>query len=90
MSTVDRDDSASAGFDQFDVEAVNRRDQQQPLYAARKKIHPKRAEGTFRRFKWLVMLVTLTIYYVTPWLRWDRGEFAPDQAVLIDLYNRRF
>ncbi len=36
------------------------------------------------------MVVTLAIYYVTPWLRWDRGPYAPDQAVLIDLANRRF
>ncbi|MEL6738806.1 MAG: cytochrome c oxidase accessory protein CcoG, partial [Pseudomonadota bacterium] len=34
--------------------------------------------------------ITLAIYYVTPWLRWDRGPFAPDQAVLVDLANRRF
>ncbi len=77
-------------FDKFDVEAVNRRDRQQPLYAARKKIHPKRANGQFRSLKWLIMIVTLGIYYATPWIRWDRGEFAPDQAVLIDLYHRRF
>ncbi len=62
----------------------------QPLYEKRKKIFPKRAEGQFRRFKWLVMLITLGIYYLTPWIRWDRGPFAPDQAVLIDLANRRF
>ena len=62
----------------------------EPLYEARKKIFPKRAEGRFRRFKWLVMLITLGIYYLTPWLRWDRGPYAPDQAVLIDLANRRF
>ena len=36
------------------------------------------------------MAVTLTIYYVTPWIRWDRGPYAPDQAVLVDLANRRF
>ena len=36
------------------------------------------------------MAVALAIYYVTPWLRWDRGPFAPDQAVLVDLANRRF
>ncbi len=36
------------------------------------------------------MAVTLTVYYVTPWLRWDRGPFAPDQAVLVDLAHRRF
>ena len=36
------------------------------------------------------MAVALTIYYVTPWLRWDRGPYAPDQAVLVDIANRRF
>ncbi len=61
-----------------------------PLYEKRKSVHNKRIDGPFRRFKWLVMVVTLAIYYVTPWLRWDRGPYAPDQAVLIDLANRRF
>jgi cytochrome c oxidase accessory protein FixG len=74
----------------YDVEAANSAALRQPLYAPRKKIFPKRASGYFRKFKWLVMLITLTIYYVTPWLRWDRGPFAPDQAVLVDLANRRF
>ena len=60
------------------------------LYAARVKIHPKRASGYFRNLKWLVMAVTLGIYYLTPWLRWDRGAHAPDQAVLVDLAHRRF
>lgn len=73
-----------------DVEAVNRAGQRPPLYAARKKIHPKRVFGNFRRLKWLIMLLTLGVYYITPWLRFDRGEYAPDQAVLVDLANRRF
>jgi cytochrome c oxidase accessory protein FixG len=60
------------------------------LFEARTKVHNKRIDGPFRRFKWFVMLVTLTIYYVTPWLRWDRGPYAPDQAVLVDVANRRF
>ncbi|WP_114522305.1 cytochrome c oxidase accessory protein CcoG [Altererythrobacter sp. ZODW24] len=60
------------------------------LFEKRKQVHPQRIDGNFRRFKWLVMIVTLAIYYVTPWLRWDRGPFAPDQAVLVDLANRRF
>lgn len=72
------------------VEPVNAKRNRTPLYASRKKIFPKRATGQFRRFKWLVMLVTLGIYYLTPWLRWDRGPYAPDQAVLVDLANRRF
>jgi cytochrome c oxidase accessory protein FixG len=36
------------------------------------------------------MGVTLGVYYVTPWLRWDRGPNAPDQAVLIDFSAQRF
>ncbi len=36
------------------------------------------------------MIFTLGIYYLTPWIRWDRGPNLPDQAVLIDLANRRF
>ncbi|MBZ9676263.1 cytochrome c oxidase accessory protein CcoG [Mesorhizobium sp. ES1-1] len=76
--------------ERLEAEAVNSAKTRQPLYAARKKIFPKRASGNFRRFKWLVMAITLGIYYLTPWLRWDRGPFAPDQAVLLDLANRRF
>lgn len=60
------------------------------LYEKRKPVYPQKINGPFRRFKWLVMAVTLTIYYGTPWLRWDRGPYAPDQAVLVDLANRRF
>ncbi|MEO1000585.1 MAG: cytochrome c oxidase accessory protein CcoG, partial [Pseudomonadota bacterium] len=60
------------------------------LYAARVPIFPRRVQGWFRRFKWALMLVTLGIYYVTPWIRWDRGPNLPDQAVLVDLAGRRF
>ncbi|MBX7502515.1 cytochrome c oxidase accessory protein CcoG [Qipengyuania sp. YG27] len=60
------------------------------LYEPRRQVHNKRIDGPFRRFKWFVMLVTLAIYYITPWIRWDRGAYAPDQAVLVDLANRRF
>ncbi len=80
----------SFDIERAEVEPVNSAKLRQPLYAPRKKVFPKRANGTFRRFKWLVMAITLGIYYLTPWLRWDRGPHAPDQAVLIDLANRRF
>ncbi|MCM2474886.1 cytochrome c oxidase accessory protein CcoG [Rhizobium sp. CG5] len=82
--------AASAEIERSDAEAVNSAKTRRPLYEARAKIFPKRASGRFRQFKWLVMLVTLGIYYLTPWLRWDRGAYAPDQAVLIDLAHRRF
>ena len=75
-----------------DVKAVNAGAKASglPLYKTRTKIFPKRAEGNFRRLKWQIMLVTLAIYYVTPWLRWDRGPYAPNQAVLVDIAHRRF
>ena len=60
------------------------------LYAAREPIFPRRVSGRFRTLKWWIMAVTLGIYYITPWLRWDRGPSLPDQAVLIDMANRRF
>ena len=60
------------------------------LFEARRKIFAKSVRGPFRRFKWAVMAVTLLVYYVTPWLRWDRGPYAPHQAVLVDLEHRRF
>jgi cytochrome c oxidase accessory protein FixG len=62
---------------------------EQPLYASRIKIHPKDVQGTFRRIKWTALLVLLGIYYLVPWIRWDRGPGAPDQAVLIDMPARR-
>ncbi|MBT3141060.1 cytochrome c oxidase accessory protein CcoG [Ruegeria litorea] len=60
------------------------------LYAAREPIFPRRVSGMFRNLKWLILAVTLGIYYLTPWIRWDRGPSLPDQAVLLDLANRRF
>jgi len=60
-----------------------------PAYVAAEKIYPQATHGRFRRIKWAVLLVTLGIYYVLPFLRWDRGPNAPDQAVMIDLAGRR-
>ena len=61
-----------------------------PLYVARRKIYPERVEGTYRRIKWIVLFLTLAVYYGLPVVRWDRGPSAPDQAVLVDFPNTRF
>ena len=82
-------DEAAPGIERSSVEAVNDREVRS-LYEKRVKIHPKRARGTFRTAKWIFMAVSLGIYYVLPWLRWDRGPNLPDQAVLIDFPGRRF
>ncbi len=60
------------------------------LYAAREPVFPRRVKGRFRTLKWAIMAVTLGIYYLTPWIRWDRGPELPDQAVLVDIASRRF
>ena len=65
-------------------------DTSQPLYAAREPVFPRRVSGRFRTLKWWILGITLGIYYLTPWLRWDRGPNLPDQAVLVDLAGRRF
>jgi len=60
------------------------------LYAAREPVFPQKAKGTFRKLKWWILILTLGVYYLGPWLRWDRGPNLPDQAILIDLGGRRF
>lgn len=83
------DSPTAPAVEKIDVEAVNKK-AARSLYKKRVRIHPKRVSGRFRRLKWWIMGITLGIYYVTPWLRWDRGPGAPDQAVLIDFPARRF
>lgn len=61
-----------------------------PLYVARKQIYPQKVNGTFRRIKWTLLVVTLGIYYALPFLRWDRGPGEPSQAVLADIEHSRF
>lgn len=77
------------GVERADVDAVNKKEEG-VFYKKRVPIHPRRAYGMFRRLKWIIMFATLGVYYVTPWLRWDRPGPSPDQAVLLDLPNRKF
>jgi cytochrome c oxidase accessory protein FixG len=60
------------------------------LYEARRKIQPQSVRGTFRTVKWTVLAIALGVYYLLPFLRWDRGPHEPSQAVLIDLERGRF
>jgi cytochrome c oxidase accessory protein FixG len=59
------------------------------LYATYQKPYPRTVSGEFRLAKWLTLFVLLGIYYLAPFLRWDRGPGAPDQAILIDMPARR-
>ena len=92
MSTKDKQDKrteVAPGIEQSRWKASGL-STQSDLYQKHVKISPKRVKGTFRRLKWLVLFVLLGIYYFIPFLRWDRGPHAPDQAVLIDFAHSRF
>ena len=70
--------------------ATDAPDTPEQLYSAREPVFPRRVRGKFRALKWWIMAIALGIYYLTPWIRWDRGPNLPDQAVLVDLAGRRF
>lgn len=61
-----------------------------PLYAPRKQIYPQSVNGFYRKIKWAVLSIALGVYYLLPFVRWDRGPAAPSQAVLVDFPGRRF
>ncbi len=58
-------------------------------FASAKKIYPMAVHGRFRKIKWAILVLTLGLYYFLPFVRWDRGPDAPDQAVMIDMAGRR-
>ena len=60
-----------------------------PFYTERGAHHPRAVDGIFRRIKWWAMLALLAWWHLAPFLRWDRGPGAPDQAILIDMPGRR-
>ncbi len=60
------------------------------LYKKRTPIYPKLVRGRWRNVKWLLLVVTLGIYWITPWLRWARPAGLPQQAVLVDFTGGRF
>ena len=60
-----------------------------PLFAPHEKVYPRSVRGPIRRIKWAVLTLCLTLYYIGPWLRWDRGPAHPHQALLIDMPGRR-
>jgi len=64
-------------------------EQADQLYVSRVRVYPRAIKGVVRRFKWAILIFCLAVYYLAPWLRWDRGPGRPSQALLIDLPGRR-
>ena len=59
------------------------------LYQKRIQIYPRSVKGRFRNLKTGVLVLAYVVYYLLPWLRWERPN-APNQAVLYDLPGRHF
>jgi cytochrome c oxidase accessory protein FixG len=87
-------DSRGAGAAAGPVSAAERvraRSQaHQGLYKPRTPIYPKLVHGRWRTIKWVLLAVTLGIYWITPWIRWHRPAGLPQQAALVDFAGPRF
>ncbi|MBP7710334.1 MAG: cytochrome c oxidase accessory protein CcoG [Rickettsiales bacterium] len=59
------------------------------FFAARKRLYPQSVKGRFRRLKWVLNVVFLTIYFGTPFMRFERAGAAPDQGLLIDFLSSK-
>jgi cytochrome c oxidase accessory protein FixG len=59
------------------------------LYAPRASIFPRSVKGVFRNIKWTILIFAYSVYFLLPWLRWER-ENGPSQAVLFDIVGRKF
>lgn len=60
------------------------------LIKKRKIVYPKIVNGLFRKFKSIILLIAYLVYYCLPWLRWERGENLPNQAILYDIVGRKY
>jgi cytochrome c oxidase accessory protein FixG len=53
------------------------------------RVVPQSVSGRYRRLKWIALIACLAVYYVLPFVRWERGPGQPDQAVLFDFERGR-
>lgn len=62
---------------------------QSSLYQKHIPIYTRSVKGKFRNFKTAVLVLAYMVYFVLPWIPWERHS-APNQALLFDLETRRF
>lgn len=56
------------------------------FYAPHQKIYPRMVSGVFAHWRSVMVLLTLGVFYLLPWINWGAGR----QAFLIDLPGRKF
>ncbi len=52
-------------------------------------IQPRSVEGRFRNLKNGIMALAYGVFFLLPWIRWER-VVGPDQAILYDIPGRRY
>lgn len=58
-------------------------------FQERIEIFPRAVKGRYRSIKTGILILAYSVYFLLPWLRWDR-EVGPEQAILFDIDGRRF
>lgn len=59
------------------------------LFQERIEIFPRSVKGRYRSLKNAILILAYSVYFLLPWLRWER-EVGPEQAILFDIEGRRF
>lgn len=52
-------------------------------------VYPQKIQGRFRSLKDTAAYFLVLLYLLASWIRWERPEGAPQQAILIDLPGRK-
>jgi cytochrome c oxidase accessory protein FixG len=52
-------------------------------------IQPRSVKGRFRNLKSYVLVLAYSVFFLLPWLRYER-QIGPDQAIIFDLDSLRF
>ena len=52
-------------------------------------VYPRSVKGTFRNLKTSILILAYGVYFILPWLPWQRDS-GPSQTVLFDIVGRKF
>ncbi len=58
-------------------------------FAAKTNLYVQSVKGRFRRLKWILNIIFLTVFFVTPFIRFNRGTSVSNQAILLDLPGQK-
>ncbi len=64
--------------------------EQEVLFKKREPVYNRSVKGTFRSIKTSILILAYSVYFLLPFLRWERVGDVSDQAVLFDIVGRKF